>query len=197
MPITVECSCGKQLVVAEDQAGRKVRCPTCQELIKVPGSAASKDEGYGLEKTRKCPECKTECPRKAVICVKCGWNFRTQERMKTKFKLKERFVDVGVKWLGSYRRFAVERSEHGDLLLTIRRWFLFLPTGTRYVELKDYSWLYTDFTPGTDRSPDYYYLDLEGSRVPVIHLYSGSDDDKMRELIEMLQAATTLTLERR
>jgi hypothetical protein len=197
MPITVECSCGKRLVVAEDHAGRKVRCPTCQALVKIPGSSAPPAEGYGVEKTRKCPECKNECPRKAVICVKCGWNFRTQERMKTKFKLKQRFVDVGLKWLGSYRRFAVERSEHGDLLLTIRRWFLFLPMGIRYVELKDYSWLYTDFTPGSDRTPDYYYLDLEGSRVPRISLYSGSNDDKMRELIEMLQGAATLTVERR
>jgi hypothetical protein len=197
MPITVECSCGKLLVVAEKHKGRKVRCPACQELVPIPGSSASADEGYDLEKTRKCPECKTECPRKAVICVKCGWNFRTQERMKTKFKLKERFVDVGVKWLGSYRRFAVERSEHGDLLLSIRRWFLFLPMGIRYVELKDYSSLYTDYTPGSDRTPDYYYLDLEGARVPVIHLYSGTDDDKMRELIEMLQGAAPLRVERR
>ncbi len=197
MSTTVKCSCGKQLTVAEDHPGRKIRCPACQELVPIPGSSASADEGYGLEKTRKCPECKNECPRKAVICIKCGWNFKTQERMKTKFKLKDRFVDVGLKWMGCYRRYSVERSEHGDLLLTVRRWLFFIPLGIHYLELKDYSTLYTDFTPGTDRVPDYYYLDMEGTKVPLIHLYTGTDDEKMREMIEMLQGAASLTVERR
>lgn len=32
----LECSCGKTLTVADNLAGKKVRCPRCQETIRVP-----------------------------------------------------------------------------------------------------------------------------------------------------------------
>jgi len=36
MGIQVECACGKRLYAQDGQAGRKVRCPACQEPVKVP-----------------------------------------------------------------------------------------------------------------------------------------------------------------
>src|SRR5262249_49875235 len=39
MPITLTCSsCTATLRVDEQQAGRRVRCPKCQEVITVPGA---------------------------------------------------------------------------------------------------------------------------------------------------------------
>jgi ribosomal protein S27E len=47
MPFTIECSkCHKTLKVPDEAAGKKVRCPSCQEIIAVPASGGSSpDEG--------------------------------------------------------------------------------------------------------------------------------------------------------
>src|SRR5260370_3291657 len=34
--ITFRCSCGKQLQVQEERAGSKVKCPECEEILRVP-----------------------------------------------------------------------------------------------------------------------------------------------------------------
>jgi hypothetical protein len=36
MPIPVSCACGKEFNVRDELAGRKVRCPVCQEVLAVP-----------------------------------------------------------------------------------------------------------------------------------------------------------------
>src|SRR5690348_5219687 len=36
MAITLTCSCGGQLAVAEDEAGRPCRCPSCGAVVHVP-----------------------------------------------------------------------------------------------------------------------------------------------------------------
>jgi hypothetical protein len=40
MPITLECTCGKQFKVLDDLAGKRVKCPGCQEIMAVPGGAS-------------------------------------------------------------------------------------------------------------------------------------------------------------
>jgi hypothetical protein len=39
VPITFACSCGKQLRVKDELAGKKVRCPGCQQVVQVPGGS--------------------------------------------------------------------------------------------------------------------------------------------------------------
>jgi phage FluMu protein Com len=41
MPVTFECSCGKQLRVADEFAGKRIRCPACKEVQTVPETAAA------------------------------------------------------------------------------------------------------------------------------------------------------------
>jgi hypothetical protein len=41
MPIIFSCACGKRLKVSDEKAGKKVRCPTCQEVVQVPKKAPS------------------------------------------------------------------------------------------------------------------------------------------------------------
>jgi hypothetical protein len=39
MPLLMRCNCGKPLRVPDELAGKKVRCPSCQTVLPVPGGA--------------------------------------------------------------------------------------------------------------------------------------------------------------
>jgi hypothetical protein len=39
MPIKLDCQCGKQFRVRDEDAGKKVRCPACQVLTRIPSAA--------------------------------------------------------------------------------------------------------------------------------------------------------------
>jgi hypothetical protein len=40
MPITLPCTCGKNLQVKEDLAGKRIKCPGCGGVLAVPAAAA-------------------------------------------------------------------------------------------------------------------------------------------------------------
>lgn len=42
--ITFRCSCGKQLKVSEERAGSKVKCPECEEILRVPEADGIRDK---------------------------------------------------------------------------------------------------------------------------------------------------------
>lgn len=42
--IPVECACGRTLRLKDEMAGKRVRCPTCSETVKVP--AAEPHDGF-------------------------------------------------------------------------------------------------------------------------------------------------------
>ena len=46
MPIVVSCPCGKQLNLADDLAGAKIKCPACQAVLGVP--APVQDNPFSL-----------------------------------------------------------------------------------------------------------------------------------------------------
>lgn len=73
MPIALSCPCGRSLNVKGDLAGRKIRCPECQDVLKVPGGEEEEyvdvqpveDEEERRPKRRKAPELDDEDkPRK-------------------------------------------------------------------------------------------------------------------------------------
>jgi hypothetical protein len=41
MAITFSCACGKQMQAKDEFAGRRMKCPTCQRVVTIPGSAAA------------------------------------------------------------------------------------------------------------------------------------------------------------
>jgi hypothetical protein len=202
MAIQLTCGCGKRLQVADDQAGRKVRCPACKELVPVPDEAGG-DDGmpYAMASYRKCPVCKHEWPGDAVVCVDCGYNFKTGQRMQTVYRVLERTVDVGATWLGSYTRLVFARDRKGHATLTISKRFLFIPTGTREIDLSEYSAVLVDCAlghqGGEESSPDVYYLDLEGPRQRPLRILSTTDEWKMREVVDTLKEAARLEIKRR
>ncbi|MFN0055141.1 MAG: HEAT repeat domain-containing protein [Planctomycetales bacterium] len=75
--LTVPCGCGKKLRVKAEYAGRKVKCPACQQPVMVPVPAAK--EAAPEEKT--CPDCLASVPAKMVLCVHCGLDFRTGKKL--------------------------------------------------------------------------------------------------------------------
>lgn len=69
--ITVKCPhCGKPLSVTEEDAGRTRRCPACADFFKI-------------KSLERCPCCGRRSFEKKKICVNCGYNFETCERMRT------------------------------------------------------------------------------------------------------------------
>ncbi len=99
-------SCGKSLRIEEIQASSRYKCPRCQSVfsgsdVQPPGSGADsqKDDWAtrsvynladpnGLPNAKadngsstaaaKCPSCHSDLPSGTVLCVKCGYDLRTQ-----------------------------------------------------------------------------------------------------------------------
>jgi hypothetical protein len=196
MTIQVQCSCGKQLVAEDDHFGRQVRCPSCQGLVQVPDEPAEQG-GYGVEQFRKCPGCKREWPLDTVVCVDCGYNFETRRKMKTRYDIVERNLDVGVAALGSFTRYRVFRNSRGRPCLTVTRKFLFVPLGSTTYDLGDFRAVLTDFTEGSDEAPDVFYLELESRRGQNVRIFRSSDEEKMKELIDLVAHAGRLEIKRK
>ncbi len=92
MPIHVECDCGKSLNVPDKLAGKKGKCPACGAVLNIPAKGG--DEELEMEMSapppkaaagsgKKCPNCKKGWPADAVICVACGTNMITGEKLST------------------------------------------------------------------------------------------------------------------
>lgn len=79
-PILVPCACGKKLKVKAAYAGRKVKCPACSGIVAVPAakSPAPAEAPAPRAATEKdCPACLAAVPAAVVLCVHCGYDFRT------------------------------------------------------------------------------------------------------------------------
>ena len=99
MSIKVECpGCGTTLSVADKFAGKRGKCPKCKGAIDIPaaGSApaqqpapspagapqpATTEDGPKL-----CPKCDKACDAGAVICISCGYNFKTGGQLQTEIE---------------------------------------------------------------------------------------------------------------
>ncbi len=51
MPILMRCTCGKQLRLGDELAGKKVRCPACQAIVAVESAAADAVQAADASKT--------------------------------------------------------------------------------------------------------------------------------------------------
>jgi hypothetical protein len=45
MPIKVQCACGKAFAAKDELAGKTVKCPGCQQPLKIPGGSAAPADG--------------------------------------------------------------------------------------------------------------------------------------------------------
>ena len=95
MPIQIKCKCGKTLGIPDGMQGKAVKCPGCQQALRVPGGGAAAkpaasprpaaavddsmsdlfdEEGFSATVEAVCPACRAEMPGNAVLCTKCGYH---------------------------------------------------------------------------------------------------------------------------
>jgi len=79
MPVSFKCECGKALRVKDEFAGKKVKCPSCNQVIVTPEITAEDlvaTEGLAEPKesqaSTKCLTCGAELENEAPVCMKCG-----------------------------------------------------------------------------------------------------------------------------
>ncbi|MAI70236.1 MAG: hypothetical protein CMM01_04920 [Rhodopirellula sp.] len=100
MPIQIKCKCGKTLSIPDGMQGKSVKCPGCQQVLRVPAGGVAKpaatqpaavtqqpatavddsmaglfdEEGFSTAVEAVCPSCGAEMPANAVLCTKCGYH---------------------------------------------------------------------------------------------------------------------------
>jgi hypothetical protein len=65
---SAKCACGSKLVVPKDAPAATAPAPP-PPIVKAAAP------------TTNCPICKASVPKDAVLCVKCGYNFKTGKRL--------------------------------------------------------------------------------------------------------------------
>jgi hypothetical protein len=110
MSVDFYCRCGKRLVAGDELAGKEARCSRCQTIVVVPAiervadttdllrdlqAGAQPAVGVAsappsvpppvppVQASRQCPHCKARSAPAAVLCVSCGYDFRTGQRVAT------------------------------------------------------------------------------------------------------------------
>lgn len=100
MPIKFKCTkCDNVLTVPDNLAGKQGKCPKCQTALRVPmpktaGATAQAAPAFDprmndllnevgvVQKTGPvCPNCQNDVKPGVVICVSCGFNLQTGQRM--------------------------------------------------------------------------------------------------------------------
>lgn len=82
MAIVVTCTCGKQLKVKDELAGRRGKCVACGQALLIPTLPRSPDKDvHPPPAPRACPTCHKPLRPEAVICVNCGFNLRTGKKL--------------------------------------------------------------------------------------------------------------------
>jgi hypothetical protein len=100
--ILTRCSCGKSFQAPAKFAGKMVRCPGCKEPLRVPASKAPDQplpdqmdlggvgsllDEVGFQRSsasHRCPECREDLEKEAILCIHCGYNLETGKKMTTK-----------------------------------------------------------------------------------------------------------------
>jgi hypothetical protein len=120
-PIVVSCpQCQKQIKAPPELQGKKIRCKGCGTTFPVLAESAAEpapakarppvkqdeEEGdgnpYGMsevQQSNRCPFCAAEMENpEAVVCLSCGYNTRTRQRIETK-KVIETTAGDRMSWL--------------------------------------------------------------------------------------------------
>jgi len=92
----VHCPCGKNLKAKPELAGRKVKCPGCGQPVSLPAApvtsagAAPGAVAPPAATEKDCPRCLATVPAAMVLCVSCGFDFRTGKTVKMAAKTEEK-----------------------------------------------------------------------------------------------------------
>lgn len=161
-PLTVACpQCHQQIKASDELVGKKVRCKGCSHVFVITAGPAEKpklakpaaapakakapapaeDEGHDKysfadteEAVPRCPHCANELEPDAKICIRCGYNTVTRQRVEMK-KVVETTEGDRFMWLlpGLIAAFTVL------VLIGLALVYCFLLPG--WVKGGDYDWL--------------------------------------------------------
>ena len=101
MKLKLKCTCGAVFAVDAIHAGKKVKCPTCETIVTIPAAPAQPEpvvpqpepepeppspdleDAHMEEGPQLCPSCDKAVDASAVICINCGYNFKTGQQLHT------------------------------------------------------------------------------------------------------------------
>ena len=73
----IQCRCGKTLLIPDRFAGRKVRCVTCEQVLRLDETTVERPPGDYQKDCVTCQICKVSYPAMTRICLPCGVNLKT------------------------------------------------------------------------------------------------------------------------
>ncbi|MBY0587983.1 hypothetical protein K2X85_12455 [bacterium] len=88
--LRIRCnSCGSTLKVPKAVAGRFINCPKCEKKTQVPSDQKAADEEardydvnrLAFDTTGACRSCGAKMAKNAIICLKCGFDYRTGKNL--------------------------------------------------------------------------------------------------------------------
>ncbi len=123
MPIKVVCQCGQQFAAKDEMAGKRVKCPKCGQPLTIgapqqaqpqqppaqpqqPQAPATPAMSGGLgdlldeigspaqASGPQCPACGAEVQPGAIICVECGFNSQTGERIQSAVQAQQQQAEM-------------------------------------------------------------------------------------------------------
>jgi hypothetical protein len=197
----VVCTCGKAISVPSEYRGRSIRCPGCQHVVSIAANqntAFVAPEIFAEVQSAKCPKCRQEWPKNTVVCINCGYNFKTGSKLKTKYKVRDTVVEVGVPLLGTYQRFAIGRDPDGEVTFFWNQWLLWVPIGSTTARLRDYDDVAIDHGIGGDRCADhnFFAVELQGGGKRPCPVWHGRNEATMQRIVDLFKSAG-LTIKRK
>jgi hypothetical protein len=151
---------------------------------------------HGILKEHICPGCGRRWEQAVAVCIECGHDFRSGGKLRRRVAESDTLVDMGFSGFLIRIRFIVRRDTKGRWWLIRKKSFLFFGVGTREFALSDYSAVATDFRQTEDDGDGVSDLYLEGRGRPT-RIWSGTRDDRMRELIDLLHSGPGLAIRRK
>ena len=96
--ISITCpSCSVELELEnsyyKEMEGKTIDCPECNKAIPISSTTAPKKLSIAhpqIPTTPRCPGCKVEMPKDAVICIHCGMDLRTGQKLSPEPETKSR-----------------------------------------------------------------------------------------------------------
>jgi hypothetical protein len=138
-------------------------------------------------------------PDKTAVCTECGHDFRSGKKLRTSYDLRDRNVELGCPFLGTYSLYSIQINRKNQRTLVIKQWFLWIPVYRKLVELKDYDSIFTDwsFQDDGDSRSDLFTLELQGPMRRPNRIWQGQNEQSMHVLIDLLKEAAGLTIKRK
>lgn len=136
MLLTLRCpGCEHPIEVQEPFRAANVVCPHCHCAVPVQALGS-----YTVDQGKPCPICRTECESAAVLCIQCGYDFRTGRQFQKEVRVRPCSSSwlSGLLPLGIYTAGQLDREPDGTVTLIVTEYYFFMQLARHEIDLKDY-----------------------------------------------------------